>query len=298
MQTSNQFKSGYHVAYFNNCYSVNSVNIDILDFISSIKTCIYEYRIQQIRNQTDKTKRNKIKQSLPCICTSATFKGSRNLQNVESTTGLISIDIDNCEQIDVFTELLKKDKYTFCLFRSPSGSGIKIIVKAIYIISSFTASFLALSIYYKKKYNIEIDPACKDITRLMFVSSDSNIFYNLDSNTFTLKLVIDTPPCPNPLPQKTFSKSNYTEKIITKIKASQIDITSTYSDWIKIGYALVNEFGINGINYFIQISQYYPKFNQIECEKVYRSCYRSGSSAVSIKSLYKIAAWYGISYKD
>lgn len=298
MTTPDKRSYDYFVSYFQTVYSNYPTQISLLHFLHSIKSCIYEYRIQLIRNQEDKQERQKIKASLSAICCSALFDGHRNISNVTKTTGLISIDIDYCENLEKTLTIVKQDKYTFSCFISPSGKGVKAIVKADFTLSTFINSFTALEKYYKRKLNIIIDPVCKDITRLMFVSSDKDLYINHLSEIFTDQLKPYTPPIKKPSPAIHFDNSNLTERIINKIQASHIDITSTYSDWIKIAYALVNEFGITGLQYFLQISQYYPKFDTSEAEKVFRSCYRSGSNSVSIKSLYKIASWHGITYKD
>ncbi|MBN2747844.1 MAG: PriCT-2 domain-containing protein, partial [Bacteroidales bacterium] len=63
--------------------------------------------------------------------------------------------------------------------------------------------------------------------------------------------------------------------ILSRIEASQTDITASYSDWRDIGFALADEFGENGRNYFHRISRFYPDYSQSTCDKQFDACLKS-----------------------
>jgi hypothetical protein len=81
-------------------------------------------------------------------------------------------------------KVLQADPYILILFNSAS-SGLKAIVP----ISGpkHSESFEALRKYFKNKYNIKIDPKCKDIGRLCFLSHDPDIWINHVAREFVVE---------------------------------------------------------------------------------------------------------------
>ena len=87
--------------------------------------------VKRIRAEKDKEKRNLLKQQLPAICFSGTFT-KRNDSSLQSHSGLICLDFDGYKtNKDMLQEKerLSKNKYIFALFISPSGKGLKAVVK-------------------------------------------------------------------------------------------------------------------------------------------------------------------------
>lgn len=290
--------SGHTVSYFRYLADSSPLEIDIVRFLNAIKRGQFEGNIIQIRRAENKTVKTSLKQKLQSITTAATFTNSHKLEDLKSLSGLISIDIDNLDNPELLRKLVNADKYTFCCFLSPSGNGLKVIYKIECTQQTFAHSFNAIQQYFDINFKVQIDKSCKDISRLMFISSDINLYLNTNSEIFTakyysVKKVSKIPPYFN------FESNNkIVEVLVNKIEKNKIDITSNYADWLKIAFALVSEFGINGLSYYHRISQYFPTYSPEECEKQYNKCYRAGSKSVSIKSLYDITKQYGISFKN
>ena len=86
---------------------------------------------KKIRTEKDKEARNRLKQELPAICFSGSFNKRADNSIIEHS-GLICLDFDNFKKKqDMLSkkEELTKDKYTFSVFVSPSGNGLKVLVK-------------------------------------------------------------------------------------------------------------------------------------------------------------------------
>ena len=77
---------------------------------------------------------------------------------------------------------MQQDKYSYSVFTSPSGNGLKVLVKIPKDISNHKNYFLSLEKYYDCK---EFDVACKDISRVCYESYDPDIYVNEDSVEFT-----------------------------------------------------------------------------------------------------------------
>lgn len=144
--------------------------------------------IAKIRSEDDKAKRNVLKKLLPAICFSGKFNKREASACVEHS-GIICIDFDGFEsELDMldYRSSLESDPYSFSVFTSPSGDGLKVLVKIPKDISNHKNYFLSLEKYYNKQ---EFDQSCKDISRVCYESYDPEIYVNNDSLTWDNMLV-------------------------------------------------------------------------------------------------------------
>ncbi|MEO5681432.1 MAG: BT4734/BF3469 family protein [Chitinophagaceae bacterium] len=126
------------------------------------------------------------KKKLPAVTWSGTFT-KRSAKNIKDYSGLLCIDIDKIdspETLRKLKDLLKSDPYTFLVFTSPGGKGLKVIVKVDGGADKHLSNFLSLEKYYKAKYKIEVDPSGKDTSRLCFLAPDTNFLLEVNSKTF------------------------------------------------------------------------------------------------------------------
>ena len=76
--------------------------------------------------------------------------------------------------------------------------------------------------------------------------------------------------------------------------ARGINITEDYMDWIKVGWALAEELGAEGREYFHQLSAQSAKYDERECESKWHSLLRSNSGRVTANTLYWMAEQAGV----
>lgn len=84
------------------------------------------------------------------------------------------------------------------------------------------------------------------------------------------------------------------EALIAELKASRADITSDYTQWLKVGFSLVSQFGESGRTYFHDISSLNPDYNHTECDKKYDECLKSDKGRTNISTLFYLAEQQGI----
>jgi len=156
--------------------------------LDNIKSDKYRKLIEQARTVKDVVKYRKIKTKLPSITFSGTFEKRRNCGNVSSTTGFILPDLDHLKNVELIFDLLTQDKNIWFVFRSPSGEGIKAGFRSQNIENDENHKIFYFSVerYFKEIYGITIDPACKDIARLTFVSHDPKLWINSDPQYFNV----------------------------------------------------------------------------------------------------------------
>ena len=129
----------------------------------------------------------KIKSNLPCMTISATFKERRKKDYIDSYTGLLHLDYDKLENAEEVKTNLISIPYTYSAFISPSGNGVKVLVKSDNAMSSHEVAFNSLREYYDKIVSVESDSHVKDITRLCYMSYDPDLYLNETSEVFKYK---------------------------------------------------------------------------------------------------------------
>lgn len=84
------------------------------------------------------------------------------------------------------------------------------------------------------------------------------------------------------------------ESLIAQLKASHTDITSDYTEWLKVGFAIASEFGETGRRYFHEISALYSGYDATECDKKYDECLKSDNGRTNIATLFYLAEQQGV----
>ena len=83
------------------------------------------------------------------------------------------LDYDKLDNIQDVKSKIISNPYTYAAFVSPSGKGLKVLVKCDNDLSTHTYAFNALRSYYDNLVGCDSDKSVKDVLRLCFVSYDS-----------------------------------------------------------------------------------------------------------------------------
>ncbi len=165
-------------------------NICIEDFPGLIKTDTA--LLKKVRNEKDKDKQRELKVNLGYVTFGGTFT-TRAGKNLIKSSGYACLDYDGFtnEDLNITVEKLKKDKYTHLFFISPSGKGIKLIVKIPEVKDNeeYKSYWSAIAKYHNLK---QTDEQAKDIARACFLSYDETPFYNPDSEVFIEKVEVNS----------------------------------------------------------------------------------------------------------
>lgn len=149
--------------------------------VERIKSGKDKHVTDMLRMQPDKKKRTETKKLLPAICFSGKFSKREDAALIEHS-GLIAIDFDHVEdRLPELRKRLEADPYTHILFLSPSGDGLKLVVRIPDSSVTHAMSAAALTDYYNDEKLDEF----RDVSRVCFSSYDPDIYYNPDSKEFT-----------------------------------------------------------------------------------------------------------------
>jgi hypothetical protein len=137
--------------------------------------------VKKIRLEKRKPERQELKKQLPAICFSGTFNKRTDASLIEHS-GLICLDFDGyTKQKELLQdkENLSKNKYVFSVFISPSGNGLKVLVKIPADAENHTMYFNSLEKYFNSTY---FDKTSKNLSRVCYESYDPLIAINENSS--------------------------------------------------------------------------------------------------------------------
>ena len=163
----------------------------ISTILEEIKTGKYRPGIIYLRKSLAENKTeayNKAKKSLPAFTPSGKFVGGRKLEFLANYSSCIILDIDKLSAADLQNakHLANQSEFTFASFISPSGNGLKILVKINSDKANHKEAFLLVQAHYESILKLEIDKSGKDLTRLCFYSYDENLYYNENAKIFSV----------------------------------------------------------------------------------------------------------------
>ena len=131
--------------------------------------------IQRIRSERNKEKRQELKKTLPAVCFSGEFT-KRNDNSLVQHSGIVCLDFDGYEsasKLQEDKERMMKDKYVLSVFISPSGNGIKVLVKIPVDVDNHINYFNSLNNYFSSPH---FDKTSKNVSRVCYESYDPFIY--------------------------------------------------------------------------------------------------------------------------
>lgn len=139
--------------------------------------------VKRIRAEQNKSERNELKKLLPAICFSGVFV-KRNDSSIQEHSGFICLDFDNYEKKKEMLsdkENLEKNRYVYSVFISPSGQGLKVIIKIPNDAENHVNYFNALEKHFD---NPHFDVAVKNLSRVCYESYDPLIYINENASVW------------------------------------------------------------------------------------------------------------------
>lgn len=281
------------VSRFNHKGDKNPSHLNLLDVLESFKNGKYKDLITKIRailKEGNLELYSIAKSKLPAITFCGKFENGHKKENLSTYNYLLIIDIDKLgTNAMLYTRnCLQADKYVFAFWESPSQNGFKGLIKLSYD-KEFTFegphryhkyAFQCIAEYFEKTYNILLDTSGSDVSRLCFVSHDTNLVVKSECCAFHVNTsriaplpLIETNKCTkgkktsSHIPEYEFDKrhlnpkgKNASEhrveisKIIKYLNKKNLSITSNYDNWYRVGYAIANTFTSDlGKEYYLKL---------------------------------------------
>jgi len=249
---------------------------DATYYLDRIQNGKHKELITNLRAEINPEKKKAIKGSLPAVTFCGTFI-TRKKDKLKLGSGLAILDFDKLENVLEYKEKLKSNKLIFSCWISPSGNGLKALVK-IPIISN-DAEYKHI---YKQLCEIftDLDLSGSDISRLCFESYDPDIYINLDSDRFipsypqtsieniSLGTITNIPLTDN---------DEIANRLIVWFK-KKFDSSARNSSFFKLAIAF-NDFGVSKMICERYLFLYAEKdFTQSEIQQLINSAYKNSAN--------------------
>jgi len=168
-----------YVSVYQNKSSVDSPNNVSLEYVLNwIKVGRWSKQVDSVRATGEG------KGDLPCVTWAGIFhSGNRNETGISEFSGFAPMDFDMKEfdESDIVEQIssLKEDPHVYAIWRSASGKGVHALMK-IHSSENYRAHYRAIIKNYPS-----IDEKCSNISRILFISHDPELYVNEDALDFT-----------------------------------------------------------------------------------------------------------------
>ena len=250
----------------------------VYSVLGSIQDGTYKSLIANIRIESDKEIRNKLKSKLHYVTFSGTFSVRGN-NSLKKSSGLACLDFDGIDNLPELIESINKDHYTFASFISPSGNGLKVLVKIPLVDNNedYQDYYIELQKHYDQY--AKTDDATKAIANACYLSYDENMHLNTESVLFADKYN-------KPLPIKL--------EVVNIPLTNQNEIADKLEKWFTKRWTSTNR-NTNLHAYARQMNAF--GVSQTICEQyLFRyemSDFKSSEIALLIESAYRYTSEYG-----
>lgn len=169
------------VSVFKSVKDVNNpFQKNIFYVLDRIKNGNSKVLVEQLRQMNDEDyQANKIK--LPGVCFNGKFR-TRSVNGLIEHSGLIILDFDkfkNFEEATIFKDSITSDNFVFSSWISPSGTGVKVLIKIPSIKENHKGYFKTL----EKHFDCENwDNSGSDVSRFCYESYDDALYLNENSD--------------------------------------------------------------------------------------------------------------------
>ena len=272
------------VSFFNNYRDNKPKDIDLKTFLTMDS---FKDNVLRIRNCNSKKEKDILKADLPAITPSGRFKERRSINNLVSHSGFMQIDIDekdNSLSAKEIKKLLKDIEQVYYCAYSVSGKGVWGLIR-IANTAQHKQHFRALQQDFKE-FDIIIDKACSDVTRLRGYTYDKDYYLNELALTYERILKPQRKIITRPQKRIKYDNNDYFKYTLQQIDKKSLDITGDYEQWFGIVCAFANEFGETGRQFAHFVSQNSTKYDYKKCDDLFDRALKNNRNGYSLGTYY------------
>ena len=257
------------------------------DHVEHISKC------RTLKNQGHEKEYKEEKRKLPSFTTTATYKGERIEENRTSYNGLAVIDLDNLQDVEKAKEDVKQLPFVLYSSKSVGGKGLFCVVRLNGGKDDYLKHWYAIKDDFQN-IGYPIDESCKDISRLRFISYDTEPYINYHAEVYTRKKEIQphTPPT-FPLRNGNETKAKgltprerkIFNAIIEDVQTNHLQLTMNHEDTLYISRVLSSLMGEDGRQYLHIIRQQRSGYDAIKTDNLYDSTLANCTTSYTLGAL-------------
>ena len=270
------------VTIFKNIFSKEPFYISVEEALDRILTGKSKNQVDEIRNQLDKEKSNKLKANLPSVCFSGKFGANRKDEELIEHSGFVVLDFDNVYDLrEKQTEIINH-KFIYACWVSPSGNGLKALIK-LADGGKHREHFQALQDIFP-----DIDKSGSNPSRVCYESYDSDIYINKDAEVFKKIKKIE-----KVLVSQTAINDDYQifKRLLTWLSnRNDAFVTGERNNFIFKLASACSRYGISEMSTESLISSEFlssSEFSSSECSRAVKSAFRANSGKLGSASFDK-----------
>jgi len=265
------------ISSYKNVHDSQDTDIEIASFLEGVQTGKWQDIAFEVRNAPTKQIKDLKKKTAPLVTISGSFSARKD-DAIRQHSNFIAIDIDNLDDPAETKKRIGADPYLYAAFLSIGGNGLCLIIKMDG--TRHLDAFNGIAAYLYNEYQLIVDQSGKNVSRARFVSYDPFMLLNTKSATFKKYLPKKKEP---KYPKVMVIKTDF-DAMIKQMDEKGINLCEDYSDWVRICYALIQEFQEQGREYFHTLSSHSSKYNSLDCDAQFNACYKNHSESKSKKS--------------
>jgi hypothetical protein len=270
----------------------------LAEVMGLIRLGTYQETIQQVRTQTSEKAVKFWKNQLDYVTFSGQFSPTRSVANLKTHSGLMVVDFDHIADVAMLRIHFQADPYVAACFVSPSGKGLKCVVKCKVDAQNHKAVFADLAAYFNNVYRLskeeQVDVSGSDPSRACFLSWDPDAWLNPEPKTYTIKTTM--PPKPRTEAQQLTDVSEtkrHLAAVVERIETHKMDICGEYSsEWLLIAFCL-STLGEAGRGYFHRVSALSEKYDEKDADAKFDNAIATSRFTTPWK-FFQIAKDYGV----
>jgi len=267
------------ISIFKDLYKSKDVPyiVSLSKIVDRIKSGTSKDAIKNIRSAKTKEEKDTYKRGLPSILFAGEFT-ERNGNGLKTHSGLMVVDFDkypNSQTMLKHLNELKKIKHFVLLFISPSGNGIKGVLRVSNKLNKETHPKIFKA--FQNDFNLDFfDISNSNVDRVCFESYDPNIYVNYEAEIYDAELIDEGFTFSERVPLIPITDD---DKIISKIM--EFKWTKDFVDGERNNYIFdlagqFCEYGVNensAVNYIINFIKF-GDFTEIEVTNTVKSAYK------------------------
>jgi hypothetical protein len=212
------------ISMIETCLKTDAIkHVEFAKVLDGIKKGRWKNLVDVYRSTHDKKALAEFKKTkMPAVLFSGIFADGRNDQSIIEHSGMCVLDFDSLPSFEAAKEFrneIFQHDWVIAAFVSPSGRGVKAVVKIPSDVESHSGHYSAL-IRELQEGGYDIDTTSRNISRLCFVSYDEGLLYREDATIYSNWLEVETKE--QPLPPQTWRVAESTNKDVLDICINMI----------------------------------------------------------------------------
>lgn len=282
------------IAFYENIKERSPKVWNVENYVGAVKFGMNQDCVIAARNEYQKNGKTKkyteIKSNSMLVYPNGIFKEGQPKTNKNIIpNGIVCIDIDDGVTDDVIRDI-QNDEYTYISHQSFKGKeGLCVWVKI--NPDKLEYAYDCISKYYKEKYDIITDQACRNPSRARFLSFDPDIYVNEKSKKFNVKIEKK-----DQLPkiQNFLHTDDSFDYILEQIRDRNIDLCQEdYFTYVRVGMSIASHFGEKGLDKFKFVCSFGSKYNERHADRDYKG-FCKNNERISIGTFYYYAKNAGL----